>query len=417
MDKVLVVAVREFIETVKTKAFLIGSLLMPMLILALTYGSAWLAKTAEREKLPPRTIGVLDQTGVTFGALAARVREYNEAYPARPFVVENVPPGPDARESLRRRVDRGEIYAFLVIPREALAGQSPCELGRRDAQLSAGEAIERIVNDAIVAVRFAQAEPAIDLARVKQLQQKVGLRTVDARTLEATGEGEDIARFMTPFAFMFLLFMGTLSISQGLLTSLIEEKSSRVIEVLLSAVSPLQLMAGKILGMVAVGVLLLVIWGVAGYASAEYRGMGHLVAPYRVLYLVLYFVPGFLFFAAFLAGVGSVCNTLKEAQGMAFPMTIFTMVPIFLWWRITDSPSSTLSLVLSFFPPTAPFVMILRICADPQTPLWHIVATLGLLWLTVIGMIWLAARVFRIGVLMYGKPPTPRELLHWVRYA
>ena len=121
--------------------------------------------------------------------------------------------------------------------------------------------------------------------------------------------------------------------------------------------------------------------------------------------------------AALLAAVGSVCNTLKEAQSMSSPLTILNIVPMVLWFPLTQNPGSVLGVALSFIPPITPFVMILRICADPDTPLWQIVASLALLWLSVIAMVWAAGKVFRIGVLMYGKAPTLKELVRWVRYA
>ena len=229
--------------------------------------------------------------------------------------------------------------------------------------------------------------------------------------------GNEVTRFLAPFEFMFLLFMGTMTISQGLLTSVIEEKSSRVVEVLLSAVSPTQLMAGKILGMVAVGAVLLTIWGGVGYGGAQARDVGYLVTPHRLTYMVLYFVPGFLLTSAFLAAVGAACNSIKEAQSMAAPLTLLTIVPMMLWWAITLNPTSTLSIVLSYIPPITPFVMILRICADSETPLVQVISTLLLLWLAVLVTIWGAGKIFRVGVLMYGKPPSLKELFRWLRYA
>lgn len=416
MNKILTVAVREYVETVKTKTFLLSSILLPMLMIGLIFGSQWIARAAEQEELPTRRIAVVDPAGAVFAELARGVERHNRQLPQRKFAVELVSGEAATIEKLRQRVAADEIYAYVIIPPEALAGSAACEFGRKDSQLQAGERIRRLVNEAIVQVRFRQADPPIDLARIQTLQAPVDFREVDVKTGQETG-GSELARFLTPFAFMFLLFMGTMTISQGLLTSVIEEKSSRVVEVLLSAVSPTQLMAGKILGMVGVGATLLAIWGTVGYSSAQARGLEYLVTPDRLGYGVLYFVPTFLLLSSFLAAVGSACNTLKEAQSMAFPLTILTIVPMMLWWQITQNPTSTLSLVLSYIPPITPFVMILRICADPETPLVEIVATLGLLWATVVLTVWAAGKIFRVGVLMYGKPPSLKELARWIRYA
>jgi ABC-2 type transport system permease protein len=108
---------------------------------------------------------------------------------------------------------------------------------------------------------------------------------------------------------------------------------------------------------------------------------------------------------------------VKDAQSLAAPVTLLTFVPLMLWWVVMFNPNSALSLTLSFIPPMTPFVMILRICADPKLPAWQIVASLALLWASVVASIWFASRVFRVGVLMYGKAPSLRELAKWVRYA
>ena len=416
MSKILTVAQREFTETVKTKTFLFSSVLMPLLLIGLIFGGEQIAKVTEDEQQPERTLAVVDRSGAMAAALDAQLAKYNEENANRPLRFEMVPPEDASIDKLRARATDGELYGYLEIPPDALSGSTPCDLSRRDSQLQFGRAMQRLVQAAIVDVRFERADPPIDVQRVRALQAPVELRNIDVSSGEDTS-GSMMAQFMTPFAFMFLLFMGTMNISTGLLTSLIEEKSTRVIEVLLSAISPLQLMAGKILGMVAVGALLMLIWGTVGYVGAQLRDMENLVTPYRLTYVVLYFIPGFLLVAGMLAAVGSACNTIKDAQSMAFPLTIITIIPMMLWWQITQSPNSMLAVILSYIPPITPFIMILRICADPETPMLQIVTTLIVLWAAVLAVIWGAARIFRVGVLMYGKPPSLVELLRWVRFA
>ena len=437
MGKIITVAVREFIETVKTKTFFITSVFLPLLMLGLIFGSQGIAKMAEKEAVPTKHFAVIDRTDAVFDALAEEIEQYNREYPQRRYELDRVGDSATPVESLRDRVARGEVYAYLVIPPEVLAVETPledvatsapasapieqsagdakCEFGRKDGNPEISERFRHMLNEAIITVRFRQADPPVDLDRIRSLQRRVDFRHIDVKTGQET-TGDEIIRFMTPFAFMFLLFMGTMTISQGLLTSVIEEKSSRVVEVLLSAVSPTQLMGGKILGMVCVGAVLMLIWGGVGYGGAHARGLGYLVTPYHLTYVVLYFIPGFLLISAFLAAVGAACNTIKEAQSMAAPLTILTIVPIMLWWLIMRNPNGTLSIVLSYIPPITPFVMILRVCADPEIPIIEVVATLVLLWASVLLTIWMAGKIFRVGVLMYGKPPSPKELLRWLRY-
>jgi ABC-2 type transport system permease protein len=416
MNKLTIVAVREFVETVKTRAFLFGVIIMPGLVMGLVFASMWIAESASREALPPRTIAILDQDGAFFDAFRGQVDAFNTQNPQQPLTLVRLEPSEYEPQRLGQQLRAGTWYACLVVSPEAIAGESPVQLARRDSQLQTGELLTRMVNEAVQEVRFARSEPAIDRRLVQQLQRPVPVVHLDARTGQPAAD-DGLARLMTPFAFLFLLYMGTFGISWGLLTSVLEEKNSRVVELLLSAVSPTQLMAGKILGMVGVGVLILLVWGVAGFSAALARGMQHLVDGPRLLYAGLYFVPGFLFMSSLLAAVGAACNTLKEAQSMSSPLTLLNVVPMLLWFQISQYPESGLSLALSFIPPITPFVMVLRVCAHPDLPLWQIVATQAVLWASVGLTIWLAGKVFRVGILMYGKPPTLRELARWVRYS
>ncbi|MGE0478916.1 MAG: ABC transporter permease [Phycisphaerae bacterium] len=413
MSKILTVATREFVETVRTRAFFLSVVLMPLMIMLGIFGTRWVGDISKSEKLPTRTLAVFDGHGELLPRFEQAVEAWNTENPNRIFAVERLADAADAVDDARRRILAGALYAYIVIPREAVDAVAPCTVARQDQQLETGRRIEQFAYESIVAVRFAASE--LDRARVQQLQRPVPMQTVDLQTGQKRKD-DMMVRVLTPFAFMFMLVMATFGISQGLLTSVIEEKSSRVVEVLLSAISPTQLMAGKILGMVLVGLLLLTVWGFAGFYGARAQQMGHLVTGGRLVYVALYFVPGFLLSAALLAAIGSAVNELKEAQSLSFPISLLTMIPMIFWFYITEHPSSWISVALSYVPPITPFVMILRLCADPETPVWQVVTTLLTLWLAVLVAIWAAGKIFRVGVLMYGKPPSIGELIKWVQY-
>lgn len=413
MDKIFAVAAREFMATVRTRAFILSVVLMPGLIVGAIYGTQWVHRLSKKEKVPVRRLAVVDETGALMEALAGQIAAHNAEFPNQRFELEQVSPDDADTEAFAARVRSGDLYGYAIIAADALEldGQG-CELARKDSQLQAGQQLENMISTAIFAARFERA--GIDPQEAAQLRTPVRFTRVDAKTGGAVS-GSVMARVMTPFAFMFLLFMGTFGISQGLLTTLIEEKSSRVVEVLLSAVSPTQLMAGKIVGMAAVGFVLIGVWGGVGYWSGRSSQLGDLVTGYRMGIALLYFVPGFLLMASLLASIGSVCNELKEAQSMVFPLSLLTIIPMIFWLYLSQHPASALSVVLSYVPPITPFVMILRVCADPDTPLWQIITTQMVLWASVLVAIWAAGKIFRVGVLMYGKPPSLREVLRWVR--
>lgn len=413
MNKVLLVAVREYLQTVRTRAFIIGAVIMPMLIIGMMFAADMINDAAEKETKPLRTLLVVDATGALRPALERQVAAFNEELPNQPFALQFEAPDARTDEERSTLVTSGEYYAYLEIPSDILDGGAP-SLARVDTQLKAGRLIGKWVNEAVAAARFERA--GLDRAEVLKLQTPVELMEIDLRTGEASSV-DNFVKFMVPFAFMFLLYMATVQISFGLLTSVIEEKSSRVVEVLLAAVSPTEIMAGKIIGNVFVGATMLAIWGTAGYLGARSQDAGELVTASQLFYGALYFVPGFLLYASLLGAIGSSCNTIQEAQSMASPVTIIGIVPMVLWWLISQEPHSIISVVLSFIPPITPFVMMLRVSVDPGLPLWQIVATQALLWGCAIAMIFAAGKIFRVGVLMYGKAPSLGELVRWVRYA
>lgn len=413
MRKVLTVAWREFLATIRTKAFILSVIVMPTVVVGGIFGTQWVQKLAESEQVPDRRIAIIDRTDAVHPELALMFAAWNQERPNQRFTAEVLPPDSDVA-AVRRRVVEGDFYACISLPADIIAGDGVAELSRRDQQMQPSVRLQRMLNEAVAAVRMKSAN--IDPALVAHARREVIVKDVAPQTGEPR-QSNMMARAMTPFAFMFLMFMGVFGISQGLLTSLIEEKSSRVIEVLLSAVSPMQLMSGKILGMSVVGFVLLIVWGTVGGLSAQKYNLGEFVTPYHLAMAGAYFVPGFLLMSALLAGIGSTCNELKDAQGMVFPLSIMSLIPMLFWFFIAEYPNAVFSVALSFIPPITPLVMILRICTDPNTPPWQIASTLVLLWVFVLLTFWAAAKVFKIGVLMYGKPPTIRELARWVREA
>jgi len=418
MNKVLTVARREFIATVRTKAFLLTVVLMPAVIVAAIYGGQAVERAAREETKALRRIAVWDRAGQVYEQLQAQVAAHNRQRPNQPFELESVS-GEDSaavEAELARRVRLGDIYGYVIITPQAVTGDSGAVLARQDNQLEIGKRIESWIREAIIDARLLRV--GIDPQQIAALRlQPVPVLARDVTTGTTLGDDKQVARFLTPFAFMFLMFMGTFGIAQGLLTTLIEEKGSRIAEVLLSAVSPTQLLAGKIIGMVGVGFVLLAAWGGVALLVAQRYHLAEVVTGYRLTLAALYFVPGFLLTASLMAAIGSACNELREAQSMVFPLSLINALPLIFWLYLAEHPDAPLSVALSYVPPIIPFVMILRVCADPATPWWQVVSTLAWLWVCVWATMWAAGKVFRVGVLMYGKPPSPLELLRWVRYS
>lgn len=240
----------------------------------------------------------------------------------------------------------------------------------------------------------------------------------DTRMVSVEGEEEDstaeAARFI-PIAFFILLYMSTLTGGSYLFYGTLEEKGSRVMEVVLSAISPVQMMIGKIIGQGLVGLTVLAIYMALGLFAVDRFGMWSVVPIEAMLWMLPYFLMAYLFFGALYIAMGSAVTEIREAAALQAPLLFLIVVIFIILFPILDNPASPIARVMSYFPPTTPFVMVIRLSQPAHTvPLWEIIATGVVGTLGVAATIWLAAKIFRVGVLMYGKPPSFGTLLKWV---
>lgn len=225
-----------------------------------------------------------------------------------------------------------------------------------------------------------------------------------------------VLREIAPMIFMMLLWVATFSTGNQLLTSTIEEKSNKVMEVLLSAVSPLQLMTGKIIGQGAAGLIIVTVYSSLGIVAVIGLNQVGIVKGSDLLFLMLFFVMAYFMIASLMTAVGSAVSDIREANQLMTPVMLVIMFPLFLWMPISQAPNGLVAQITSFIPPATPFVMILRVVAEEPVPVWQIVASIVWGSICMVGMVWLASRIFRVGVLMSGKPPSPLELIRWARY-
>ncbi len=280
--------------------------------------------------------------------------------------------------------------------------------------------IERRISQAIIDARIATdsrvQSSGMDGKGLRALLDTPESKTV---TVSASGERSSIGplQFLVPMAFMILLLISVLTSGQYLMTTVVEEKSSRVMEVLLSAVSPMQLMVGKILGHMTVGLLIMVVYGGLGIAGLIVSALTDLVSPMTLVLLMIYFFIAAFTVSSVMAAIGAAVNELREAQTLLTPVMMVIMLPWLLWMPIQRAPNSTFATVLSFVPGLNPFIMAIRLGGSEPVPTWQIPVSILIGLLTVCFCAWAAAKIFRVGVLMYGKPPNFRTLVKWVRMA
>jgi ABC-2 type transport system permease protein len=411
MSKVWLVAQREFMENVRTKSFWIGILFLP-LILAVAIVVPNLLDS------PARQFAVLDRSGWVLDAIGPAVSQ-NERF-------ELVADAPQDEAALNRMVADEEMFAYFVVGPDPMTGSEGARYISRNLTDSDLERWFQAVVSATVRGRRLDREN-IDPGIAQWIQQQTEFEafrvTKDGELVQV--EDRDRIRQIAPIAFVYLLWISIFTIAQMLLTNTVEEKSNRLMEVLLSSVSPVQLMAGKIAGIAMTGLTVISTWVLAFIVIIRYvprlLGAGPegldltpiVSDPIYLASFVVYFILGYLFYAALLVGIGSVCNTLKEAQNLMMPVMLFLLVPLMTMVPIGQDPNGTLARVLSFVPPFTPFVMMNR-AAGPPSQMEYLVSG-GLLLLSIGAVLWLGAKIFRVGILMTGKPPTLRDMLRWVR--
>jgi ABC-2 type transport system permease protein len=418
MRKILKIAQREYVETVKTKAFIISLLMTPVIIGAIVLINKYISHSITGPR-PPRKVVITDLSKELSEDIRASFEEYNTSHPDKQILLDEFQTGDSANEQTKNKVRNGQLDAYFVLDRDCVEGNGricsyTCSSKMSDLDLAS--TVENLLNGAVVNRRCRLRNVSPEL--LAELRRRVPVEQIDissATQEKQSKEGEQIVKTMVPFFFLFLMFMGIFGNGQQMLTSIIEEKSSRIIEVLLSAVSPFQLMAGKILGVAGIGLTVMAMWGVAAYGTTMWQGLDIEVHIGLILYFAVYYILGFLLFSAILAAIGSVCNTIKEAQSIMMPISLIFVLPIMAWPIFVEHPEGTLAKAASFFPLLTPMIMVLRISSSPDVSLIEILATMAVLAATMLAVMWVGAKIFRTGILMYGKRPRIREIVRWIR--
>ncbi len=434
MRKTLLIAARDYNASVRTKGFIIGLVILPFLL----GGSIIIFKLMEgRVDTRDRRIAVIDRTGVVAPALVEAAERRNESdiydqetgrkvQPA--YIFEIVEPAEanieGQRLDLSNRVRAGEIFAFVEIGRDALYpgdGGEPARI----LYYSENPVFDNFrhwvvgpINDRLRSLRIAESN--LDEDTVEGLTRWIpvdalGLITVD----EATGEVKGAERrnewqtIGAPYGLVMLMFMLIMLTVNPLVHSTLEEKMHRIAEVLLGSARPSQLMAGKLLAAIGVSLTMVTIYIVAGSIAARYLNISESI-PYHLLpWFIVYGISALFMFGALFLAVGSACNDLKESQSMMMPLWAFLVLPMFVWFPVMREPTRSFATWVSLFPPFTPILMLVRMASPVSIPSWQPWVGLAGIVLFTIAAVWAAGRIYRVGILMYGKPPRLTDILRW----
>ena len=447
--KIALVAGREFMAAVTNKGFLIGLLIMPLMFAVLvalmprlmTSNSTvvkgdvalidptgrvapvlreTITPDAMRARLERNIARALDSSGVS-GDAAARTGAMARAIGAE-FRLRERPATADLAAEKRwlnePAADGQKALALVVVEPDAVQPVAGGSYGSYDLFVppNTSARVENELRDAmreaIVSARLAARQ--ISAAEVTEMTSVVTPPSVtvgsDVERQTATGFNQAV-----PFVFAGLLIFGVMIGAQTLMTSTVEEKSSRVVEVLLSAVSPLELMAGKVLGQMAVSLLVLALYVGMGVLMLSSFAMLGLLDPWLIVYLVIFFLITYFLFASVFGAIGAAVTEMREAQALVTPVMLVLMVPWLLAAPVARDPNTPMAIALSFIPPVNTLAMMIRMSSTSPPPLWQVWVTIGIGLAAAFAVTWAAAKIFRIGLLMYGKPPNFATLLRWVR--
>jgi len=451
MKNILLVAQREFIATVSTKAFIIGLLIMPVMIGIMSIIFPRLLNP--RNFTTRGEVVVIDRSGramadvkaaFTPERVAARREEAaRQLMSQAPAAVQQAAGRGSARIATAMRAGAADLrvieapadgdlqpqkawlletaasphLAVIVIQKNAVIADGGTYGGYEsyvpaNADDRAMNEIHQALEEGLVNARTrARGIDRADVEAIVRVPRGQSI-TVTRGTERATVRGINQA---LPIIFVALMFMGVMTGGQGLMTSTVEEKSSRVMEVLLSAVSPLELLAGKMIGQFGVSMIMLGVYIVLGFLLLLSFALLGLINPWLVPYLVIFFVLSFLTYGALMVSVGAVVNDMREAQSLMMPLMLVLTFPFWVWFPISQNPNSAFSVVLSLLPPISSFAMLLRITSTAPPPWWQVWLSIGVGIAGVAAALWFASKVFKIGLLMYGKPPNLATLMRWAR--
>ena len=448
MRKFLAVVKREYVQRLRSRMFILMTVLGPVMLSLFGFAPALILSI--RAGGPVR-IAVVDETGKLYQGVYDSLMDKAEMSESTPdqmnanvlnkdaserlqetddqeegnFELEEVRPGGRSLNEIKKELDQRvlakELDGYLILPANLLQDGKPEYFARNTGDLFTRKFLEEALSRAVRQQRLAEAN--IDARIVQELSEPVQLDTI--MKVGATGGVRDSGEgFALVFGASFIMYLTILMYGQMILGAVIEEKETRIVEILFSSVKPFTLMMGKLVGVSLVALSQLAIWGLAFVAFVVF-GVGLLAArglPLHIpnvplvnfIYFGLFFLLGYFIYSTIYALIGSMVTTAQEGGQLSMPIVLLPLIGFYLFLPISHSPDSSFAFWVSMFPFFSPMTMLVRIVTQTP-PLWQIVLSLLLGFGTVALLTWVAARIYRVGMLMAGKKATIPEVMRWVR--
>ena len=430
MNKTFIVAKNEFMKRVKTRWFVFTTLLGPIVLVGF-FTVIGFATTSAIEG-GESTIVVLDQTERIAGSLSDPEGDLT-------FTISDAD-----EETLRQQVLDGEYSGYLVLPAGLVDGEGSARYYSTEGGgvSSFNIDLRNIIRNTVRTLRLEDQKVSNEVFEI--INAGVPLDTIKLSD-EGEEQGSSAAYAIVGGIMGFLIYISMLVYGSVVMQGVIQEKMNRVVEVIVSSVRPFQLLMGKVLGIGAMGLVQMTFW--AGLIAAGTMGSGAIISlfvdpanmdlpdtatqteildavgfqvpdlgPEVFVFFVIYFLLGYLLFSTLFAGIGSAVEQQQDAQSLMLPIMMPIIISIVFLQAVIEAPNSGLSVALSLIPFTSPIPMVVRV-AMIDVPIWQLGLSLLLLTGTFVGAVWVSSRIYRVGILSYGKKPSLKEIMKWMRYA
>lgn len=436
MRKMIVVAVREYQAAVKSKAFIISMVALPII-----WGGGIVIQLAMRNKVDTKDkrITVLDYTDRLYDSVAAAANERHksEIFEGEGELRKQVKPrylvekaeatSADAaavRLALSERVRKDEIMAFVIIGADVLKpGDDPARAAidyhsnsptYDDIQKWIGGPLNARIQQ--LRLQEAKLDAEVVAAATKRVPVgNLGLVSKDeAGNITKAERTNEIANIFMPMGLMMLMLMTVMVGASPLVQSVLEEKTLRIAEVLLGSVPPFQLMMGKLIGMVGVSLTIVTVYMVGAFYAIHQAGFGSFFPTHVIWWFVVFQALSVLMYGSLFVAAGAAVSDMKESQSIITPIMVIAVAPMFVWFNVVKEPNSSFALAMSLIPPATPMLMIIRQAVPPGIPTWQPALGILLVLLTTIACVFIAGRIFRVGILMQGKGARMSDMMRWI---
>jgi ABC-2 type transport system permease protein len=412
MHNVWLIARREYLERVRTKSFLVMTVLIPLLMCGGIFGTAlYSGKTQSNSHI---TIVAKDQQ------LATDLQAELEHGQRSKMTVDVIsPPGADTHRILDAELADKQIdgYLWVTPPSGSNARPSFAYTPRSRADIVTRQTISG-------ALRTVLTREQLEHRGIGESDVDALMAPVDLDSSQAGKNDDSTNAFLSAYVLFFLMYFVIMLYGMNVARSIIEEKTSRVFEVLLATIRPEEMMAGKVIGVGSVGLTQVGLWLLTALVLTGTPLMRHFtgidmhvpLSGLQIAFFVIYFLLGYLLYSSIAAALGAMTNSEQELQQLNMFLVMPLALCMFGLGIVVSNPNGTIATVMSLIPFFAPLIMYLRISLS-MPPAWQIALSIGLLAVTIYGILWIASRIYRVGVLMYGKKPNVSELLRWLKYS